>query len=179
MGLSRVGVWSVLAMAVFTRPVLAYDQGCVELASLRYFKAQTEYQNGLYDLIAADVPQFDGLAKLSRDLQIAMSIRQHHQIAYLLEKRPAGLVITKGIVQFVNFDWTDEDNAQWLKHDPEAAALVDKIAALAVRSNGNPQWPGLRAYFRERLSGNPQYKALGKKLDAAVSDVAAILASCG
>lgn len=178
MGLPRRCVLSVFAMALFAHPLLAYDGACVDAASLRYFKAQTEYQNGLYELIAAGAPQFDGLAKLSRDLQIAMSMRQRHRIAYLLEKRPAGLVITKGIVQFVNFDWTGEDNAQWLKHDPEAAALDDKIAALAARSNGNPQWPDLRTYYRERLSGNPRYKALGRKLDAAVSDAAAILASC-
>lgn len=178
MNLLRAGALSVLATALFAHTLPAYDKTCADVVSLHYFEAQTEYQDGLYDLIAADAPQFDGLAKLSRDQQLARRLRQRRQMVFLLEQHPARLVTTKGFVRFVNFDWSDDDNAQWLKHDSEAAALEEKIAALDARSNGHPQWPDLRAYYRERLFDNPQYKALTKKLDAAVKDVTATLASC-
>ena len=79
---------------------------------------------------------------------------------YLLAEDPSRIVLTKGLSQFINYAWPDEDTQTLREADPGYAALEAKVAALRKRNDDQRDWGSFREYFRDTLLKSKEYQAL-------------------
>ncbi len=173
-----VGAALALAFAQ-TIPSWAVDFAtCVMDAAARNAEASNAFQTSLRDLIAEAAPQFEPLATVMRDLQITFAEARKAKLRYLLAHDPARIVTDRGLVKFTNFDWDDTDKARFADQDGEYRALEEKLAELAARNNGHPDWQALRPFFQNEIAPGDAYRALITRLVAAQGEVARQVATC-
>ena len=106
------------------------------------------------------MPEFEAIATAQRDLQVAYLERGTSRFEYLLAEDPSRIVLTKGLPQFINYAWPDEDTQTLREADPGYAALEAKVAALRKRNDDQRDWGSFREYFRDTLLKSKEYQAL-------------------
>ena len=129
-----------------------------------YTTAQIEWQHGLAELVTGKRPDFEAVATIQRDLQVAYLELRTARFEYLLANDPSRLVLTKGLSRFTNFAWSDEDTQTLRQADPGYAALEAKVAALRKRNDDQPDWPSFREYFRNTVVKSKEYQTLLSEL---------------
>ena len=72
---------------------------------------------------------------------------------------PSRIVLTEGLSQFINYDWSDEDAQTLREADPGYAALDVKVAALRKSNDDQPNWESFREYFHNTLLKSKEYQA--------------------
>ena len=125
-----------------------------------YTASQIEWQRGLAELVIRMRPDFEDVATLQRDLQLAYVELGTARFESLLEEDPSRIVLTGGLSAFANFRWSEEDTEILMADDASYAALEKKVAALRKRNDDHPSWPSFREYFRNSLSKTREYQAL-------------------
>ena len=129
-------------------------------AQAAYAAAQREWQIGLAELAVEQRPEFEAIAKAQRDLQVAYLERGTSKFEYLMAQDPSRIVLTEGLSQFINYDWSDEDTQTLREADPGYAALDVKVAALRKSNDDQRDWGSFREYFRNTLLKSKEYQAL-------------------
>ena len=77
---------------------------CVGDAAAGDFDAKKEYQTTLRDLIVRHRPEFESLASLNMELQIALAEAGKARFRYLLKHSPRRIRTDGGLSKFTNFD---------------------------------------------------------------------------
>ena len=150
----------VLAFLVISPATAADFAETARKAQAAYAAAQREWQIGLAELAVEQRPEFEAIAKAQRDLQVAYLERGTSKFEYLMAEDPSRIVLTEGLSQFINYDWSDEDTQTLRETDPGYAALDVKVAALRKSNDDQREWPSFREYFRNTLLKSKEYQAL-------------------
>ena len=150
----------VLAFLVISAASAAEFAETAAKAQAAYAAAQREWQIGLAELAVEQRPEFEAAATAQRDLQVAYLERRTSRFEYLLAEDPSRIVLTKGLSQFINYDWSDEDTRNLREADPGYAVLEAKVAALRKRNDDQRDWGSFREYFRDTLVKSKEYQAL-------------------
>ena len=151
----------VLAFLVISPATAADFAETARKAQAAYAAAQREWQIGLAELAVEQRPEFEAIAKAQRDLQVAYLERGTSKFEYLMaEDHPSRIVLTEGLSQFINYDWSDEDTQTLREADPGYAALDVKVAALRKSNDDQRDWGSFREYFRNTLLKSKEYQAL-------------------
>jgi hypothetical protein len=151
---------------------------CIREAAASDLAAKTAFQTGFFDLIAAGRPEFEALASLNRDLQLALAQSRQRRFDYLLLYRREAIRTDSTLSAFRNFDWTERDEAAFRRENEDYRALADRIAELRGRNDDHPDWPELRVFFKEEMTNSPAYRDLLAALQENDKTVAALLESC-
>ena len=151
---------------------------CIAQAAELDVGNKTAFHNGMRDLIVREAPQFDELAGIYREMQIALAEKRHRQLQYLLFTDPERLVIGETISKLTNYDWDEKDTAIMARVAPDYKALVARIDEIEARNQGHADWPALRAFVAEALSEHAQYKTLMTRLWKGRDAASAHLKSC-
>jgi len=151
---------------------------CVRDATARDFDAKKEYQTALRDLIVRHRPEFESLASLNMELQIAYAQMRKAKFRYLLKHIPARIRTDGGLSKFTNFDWSKEDSERFAGEDAGYRQLEQRKAKLAKANNGHPDWPKLREFFHGELGKRPEYAAMMKRFLARQKEVGDLIAGC-
>jgi len=122
------------------------------------------FHTGMRDLIVREAPQFEELAGVYQDHQMALVDQRLRQLQYLLFTNPQQLSVDETVSKLTNYDWNELDTARMAKVAPEYKALTERIAGLEARNNAHPDWPKLRAFVAKDLSANKEFEALKTKL---------------
>lgn len=133
---------------------------CLEDVARSDFAAKSKHQNDLRDLLVARRPGFTALADINRDVQLLFAEMRFARFQYLISRDPERLDRANGLSGFRNFNWTDEDLQRLLADNPSYRAQVERLEALKVQNNGHPDWPAMRAFVREELSRDGDFKQL-------------------
>ncbi len=128
---------------------------CVRELAERDLAGKMAFQQGLRDLIAARKPEFEELAELQMQLQIAYARARTARLGFLAARDPQR-IDTSSLTKFRNFDWSAADDAAMAAQDPGAGELVARIAVLRGENDGHCDWPKLRA----ELMPGPAFRAL-------------------
>ncbi len=145
----------VLAFLVISPATAADFAETARKAQAAYAAAQREWQIGLAELAVEQRPEFEAIAKVQRDLQVAYLERGTSKFEYLMAEDPSRIVITEGLSQFINYDWSDEDTQTLREADPGYAALDVKVAALRKSNDDQRDWGS----FRNTLLKSKEYQA--------------------
>lgn len=129
-------------------------------ARTKYAAAQESWQRGLVELVTRTAPNFREIATVERDLQLAYIEQSTARFRYLLEHDSQRIILTNGVSQFANFDWSDKDTKTLLDSDLAYPQLQKKILELQKKNDAEPDWTKFRAWFRDTLSKSEDYKTL-------------------
>lgn len=99
------------------------------------------YQNDLYTLLVSEVPKYTEICKISRDLQIASVHRRDMRYEYLWKNDRDRINTNGSFNDWLNFDWTEEDDKLLLAQSPRYGKLLDRIDELTKKNQGHPMWP--------------------------------------
>ncbi|NNE21719.1 MAG: hypothetical protein HKN11_03840 [Rhizobiales bacterium] len=136
------------------------------------------FHSRMRDLIVREAPQFEELAGMYRDHQLALVDKRLRQLQYLLFTNPQQLSADETVSKLTNYDWNELDTARMAKVAPEYKALTERIAGLEARNNAHPDWPKLREFVAKDLSANTEFEALKAKLWTGRDAASAQLKSC-
>jgi hypothetical protein len=120
---------------------------------------KTAFQEGVREIIAARKPEFEGLADLHSEFQIALTRARAARLAFLVEHDP-GPIDTESLAKFRNFEWSAADDAAFAARHPEGGELAAGIADLRRKNDGHRDWPKLREFMRAELFPSPAFRAL-------------------
>lgn len=137
---------------------------CVAQVAQMDVGAKRAFHTGMHDLIVREAPQFEELAGIYRDYQMALVDKRLRQLQYLLFTNPQQLSVDGNVSKLTNYDWNELDTARMAKVAPEYKALTERIAVLEERNNAHPDWPKLRQFVATALSANKDFEALTTKL---------------
>lgn len=151
---------------------------CVTDAAQRELAGKEAFQRGMRDLIVAQKPELEALASLSMRLQVAYAQARAVKYTYLLKHDPARIQTDKGLVKFLNFDWSAADDAAFAQESAEARQLLARIADLRKDNDGHPDWPKMREFMRAELSSDPAFRALMARLSENGRAVTAGIEAC-
>ena len=129
-------------------------------AMQHYSAAQSSWQTGLAELISSKNQSFTDLAIIQRNLQLSMISLRNERFRYLLQKDPKRLTLDKGISKLTNFEWSDKDSKALSAQDPSYAELEALTEELKEINKIQQKWPELRTFFKEEITGTPEYKKL-------------------
>lgn len=146
-------------------------------AQTEYALAQEEWQRGLAELVIRARPEFTAVASAQRDLQLAYIALATARFDYLLQHDPSRIVLTNGLSQFSNFEWSEKDTKILIEADPSYAALERKVSELRRKNDEQPDWARFREYFRTTLSRSNEYQVLLKEFMSRTKQVEALLQS--
>lgn len=177
-GLTIAGMILALQFGALAPSSAAGFAECVGDAAARDFEAKKEFQAALRDLIVRHRPEFESLASLNMELQIAYAQMRKAKFRYLLKHSPARIRTDGGLSKFTNFEWTKEDSERFAGEDAGYRQLEQRKAKLAKANNGHPDWPKLREYFHGELGQRPQFGALMKRFQALQKEVGDLIAGC-
>ena len=178
------GRWvAVAAVAVLCLVQPASARGdafaaCVAEVTARDLDATVAFQRGLRDLILRDKPEYEALASLNMELQVAMFEARALETAYLARRDPARIKTTEGLSAFRNFDWTEQDAAALARESSDYRAQRENVARLRASSDGHPDWPALRDHFGMQVRPDPAYKALKARLSDGGAGLGRALQAC-
>lgn len=144
-------------------------EDCARDVYRQYTEAELRWQLAVHDHVAGQGGPYVALLNDSRELQRALAEQGRKRLDYLLEHRPERIPFDRGLTALVEFQktWTEADSRALRETDPEYAALEDRVRALTTQGEQDPQWPALRALFREAVQNQ---SALQEKR-AAFTDV--------
>ena len=126
----------------------------------RDLDATVAFQRGLRDLVLRDKPEFEALASLNMELQIALFEARALETAYLARRDPARIKTAEGLSAFRNFEWSAQDEAALARESAQYLDLAERIAGLREGNDGHPDWPALRDHFGKQVRPDPAFKAL-------------------
>ena len=129
-------------------------------ARARYAAAQESWQRGLAKLVTRTDTNFQEIATIQRDLQLAYIEQSTARFRYLLEHDYQRIILTNGVSQFANFEWSDKDTKALAESDPKYVQLQKRILELKMKNDKEPDWPKFRVWFRDKLSKSGDYKTL-------------------
>lgn len=129
-------------------------------ARTKYAAAQEGWQRGLVELVMQISPNFQEIATVQRDLQLAYIEQNTVRFRYLLEHDSNRIILTNGVSQFVNFEWSDKDTKALIESNPKYVQLQKQIVELEKKNNQELDWPKFRTWFRDALSKSGDYKTL-------------------
>jgi len=169
----------VLSTNIAIGPVYANAlKNCIAQVAEMDVGAKRAFHSGMHDLIILEAPQFEELAGIYRDFQMALVDKRLRQLQYLLFTNPQQLSVDKTVSKLTNYDWNELDTARMAKVAPEYKALTERIAVLEARNNAHPDWPKLRHFVATILSTNEDFEALTTKLKNGHAAANAQLKSC-
>lgn len=142
-----------------------------------YTVVQEQWQRNLAELVIRSNSEFAGVAAAQRDLQLAYIELRTARFEYLLQHDPSRIVLTNGLSQFTNFNWSDKDTKVLVEADPSYAALERKVSVLRKINDEQPDWPRFREYFRNTLSKSKEYEVLLKEFISRTKQVEVLLQS--
>ena len=175
----------LLAVCLLIEPIgkasaAAEDLGvCLGEIAEADLSAKSSHQNSLRDLIVARRPNFIALADINRDLQLLFAEMRFARLQHLISTASGRVDSTNGLTQFRNFDWTEEDRRELLGASPAYRAKVERLEILKSKNNGHPDWPALRAFVREELSKEADFKDLIATFQKHNATAETALADCG
>ncbi len=172
---------ALVAGCLLAQPTLAWAgafSDCVEDVVARDLAATVAFQRGLRDLALRDKPEFEALASLNMELQIAMFEARALETAYLARRDPARIKTAEGLSAFRNYDWTEQDGAALARESSDYRAHRENVALLRASSDGHPDWPALRDHFGKQVRPDPAFKALMARLTESTGALGARVRFC-
>ena len=153
---------------------------CLAAVYTGYADAQRTWQRSLRDAVVSARVEFNDLAELSADLQLALIDRGEARFRYLVDQARDRLQLDGGLSEFVNvgLGWSDEDNVALMANDPDYRALEERINRLRADNDARPDWPTLRTYFRTELSASEPYTDALERLTSSTAEWEDLLDSC-
>ncbi len=151
---------------------------CVRDTASADLVAKTDFQREMRDLVVQSRPEFEALATVNRDLQTLLAEAWRAKVDYLLAHEPDRIDTTNGLARFSNFEWPDEDAANFKKESRSYRQLEIRISSLKEQNNDHPDWPELREYFRVELSQSADFKALMERFQNQQSNVETAIEIC-
>ncbi len=150
---------ALLSLAPLAQAQDSAFAACVRELAERDLADKTAFQQGLRDLIATTKPEFEELAELQMQLQIAYARAGAARLGFLAAQDPQR-IDTSSLNKFRNFDWSEADDAAIAAQDPGAGEFAARIAVLREENDGHRDWPGLREFMRAELMPGPAFRAL-------------------
>lgn len=172
---------ALVAGCLLVQPALAWAgafSDCVEDVVARDLDATVAFQRGLRDLALRDKPEFEALASLNMELQIALFEARALETAYLARRDPARIKTAEGLSAFRNFDWTEQDAAALARESSDYRARRENVARLRASSDGHPDWPALRDHFGKQVRPDPAFEALMARLTESTGALGARARAC-
>lgn len=139
-----------------------------------YAAAKQAWHQDLAVFLIRHQPDLRELIELDRDLQLAQVAWRGVRLRYLADAKPERLIIDKGILQFVNFAWSEPETQALIAANPDAADAQARLTGLEARAKDHPQWPALRQAFL-LLQHAPEYQALHQDLQRTIADAETLL----
>ena len=171
-GLATLGLATLgLVGGILASPVRAADgsadfSACAAELAEQDLENKLAYQRSLRDLVVAEAPQYEALADISRDLQVAFAKGRKRRLMDLTERDPARLQGSDDIMAFRNFNWSDEEETALRKADPDYDRLQVEAELLRTKNDGHEDWPALRDVFQNKIAKSPDFAALMGKFQS-------------
>lgn len=140
--------------------------------------AKTRFQQDFFTAIVIARPELTELARLNRDLQIAMATSRQMKLAHLARTAPDRLVTDQGVSAFSNVNWTRGDDSALRAADPAYDRLIARIETLTAVNQQHPDWPVLRNWARNDPEGRAKVTSLAATLKDSRANVAEALSRC-
>ncbi len=128
-------------------------------------KAHRKWQIELAKLLVTKAPHLKELIEIQRDLQLVMLDMRDARYSYLLKHDPEKIIRTKGLSEWINFPWSEEDDADLRASSSEYMKLDAAKQALRKRNQGHASWTELRKIFVTWVQNSTKYQVLRKTLD--------------
>ena len=141
----------------------------------RQSKAHRKWQTELAKLLTSEAPHLKELVEIQRDLQLVMLEMRDARQSYLLRHDPERVIRTKGLSEWINFPWSEEDDANLRASSPEYVKLEAAKQALRKRNQRHASWGELRKVFATQFQSSTEYRALRKALDDELDQVVQVL----
>jgi hypothetical protein len=143
---------------------------CLDAAQRPYRDAQRAWHRQIHETTASLRPELAPLSALATELQLAMIDRAELRLRDHWSRSPDAATRDVGLSRLLNPPgWSDADEQALLASDPDYAVLERRIAELRSRSDGDPDWPALRAFVRETGFGTPAVQEAHARLAEAGS----------
>lgn len=113
-----------------------------------YIKAHKEAQVAFHHEVRLRLHELRDTIAQSQEMQIENANQRTAQFYYLSAHDPGRIVRNQGFSAFINFEWTDQDEARLTAEDKEYRKRQKKIDKL-----------------REKLDKNPDFQSILKQLD--------------
>lgn len=154
---------ALLSLAPLAAPLAQAQDGafaaCVQELAKSDLAGKTTFQERVRDLIAVRKPEYQELADLHMEFQVALAQARAAQLGFLVKHDP-GRIETESLAKFRNFDWSAADDAALAAQNPETGELAARIADLRRKNDGHRDWPKLREFMRAELFPAPAFRAL-------------------
>jgi len=134
----------------------------------KFVAAKSSFHQELYRLLAKHRPDMDDLLRTHRDLQLALLKRRQYVFYYFIEKDPVRIVRNRGAGAFLDFKWSEEDEAVLSENVPGFKDLTASIQRLKELNNADPRWPEMQEEFKT-LELNPEYLRLMNRMSRQIS----------
>jgi hypothetical protein len=146
-----------------------------EKSWVKYTSAQEKWHHDLADLVTQTNPKFKENANIERDLQLIYIKERTLSFRYLLKHNPHRIVLTKGIFEFANFEWTDADMKVLTQTTPMYGQLRKQITELTNKIIEEPDGPAFRKWFHDTFSKDKNYVNLLNAFLSKVKEVEIML----
>jgi len=140
-----------------------------------YLQAKLAWQQTLQELVVAAQPGFEPAATANLRLQEMLLLQKNRQFKYLADYEPRRVRRHRGLEQFVELDWTEEDNARLRSVDKNYVALEEEIATARAADEHQQRWPEVVTFIKTHLSQTDRFREAADKHRLACAAVEAQL----
>lgn len=141
---------------------------CFDRAQGAYRDAQRHWHRAIHEAVLDREPELGPLSELNTELQIALAMQAERRLRSLAARSPSEVRLDRGLAELLNpQSWSEADESDLLRRDPDYADTVERITDLRSRVDGHPDWPALRALFQAEIGEDPSIAEARAELDRA------------
>ncbi|MCZ6834469.1 MAG: hypothetical protein O7G85_01720 [Planctomycetota bacterium] len=133
-------------------------------------EAQVQFQEQFCKLLLSEAPRIRELVEINRDLQIAYIHRRDMRYEHFWSHDPERINMTDGHMEWLNWDWTEQDEQALFSDSSVYAQLQDRISELKGRNKEHPMWPEAREEF-SRMKEDTRLKAIEERFQKVLEEI--------
>lgn len=139
-----------------------------------YAKSQKQIQVAYHHLVRLYLHDLKDTVLKSQELQLAQADQQNERYYFLAEHHPERIIRNQGFNAFVNFPWTQEDEALLLAGNKAFQKRQKQIDKLKAKLDQDPGYTRILDKLRA-LSGDVEYRKIHTRFRFVPRDVETLL----
>lgn len=139
-----------------------------------YAKSQKQIQVAYHHLVRLHLHDLKETVQRSQELQLAEADQRTERFYFLVRHHPEKIVRDQGFNAFVNFPWTDEDEAMLRESSKDFQKRQKQIDKLKLKLEGDPGYAKIHEKLRA-LSGDIEYRKIHSRFRFVPRDVETLL----
>lgn len=160
-------ILGILLLLLTSIPLFAFDEDPLWEEKTN---SQIKYQTDLATLLLKEMPEAEELILIQRDMQIVMIKIRSEEYYYLLQNHPDQIVTNQGILRWINYEWTEENEKELLNSNEQYKNLQKEREDLIEKNQKQQQWPIVHEKF-SKIKETEEYKKIDEGLTKSFSAI--------